>query len=165
MTEQPTCGWNPATASTECDWDRTCPVHGTGQQERLSVDTITPDALTQLYVRLEAAEADAGLLRHRATRLRDRAERLCGERDRLLAVHPDEREGDHPAEQSWQVELHDGAGWMPVGLPYKTPEAARAAKASRAQQLTTWAADGSPVRLRITRQTTTWTVEEEEAQS
>lgn len=81
MTEQPTCGWNPATTSTDCDWDRTCPVHGTGQQQRLTVDTITPDALTQLYVRLEAAEADAGLLRHRATRLRDRSERLRGERD------------------------------------------------------------------------------------
>lgn len=24
----PTCGWNPAQATTDCDWDRNCPVHG-----------------------------------------------------------------------------------------------------------------------------------------
>lgn len=23
-----TCGWNPVQATTDCDWDRNCPVHG-----------------------------------------------------------------------------------------------------------------------------------------
>ncbi|MFJ7963201.1 hypothetical protein [Streptomyces sp. NPDC096324] len=22
------CGWNPAEATTDCDWDRDCPIHG-----------------------------------------------------------------------------------------------------------------------------------------
>lgn len=24
----PACGWNPVQATTDCDWDRNCPVHG-----------------------------------------------------------------------------------------------------------------------------------------
>lgn len=24
------CGWNPVQATTDCDWDRNCPVHGDG---------------------------------------------------------------------------------------------------------------------------------------
>lgn len=34
------CGWNPVQATTDCDWDRNCPVHGENPTVPATVATV-----------------------------------------------------------------------------------------------------------------------------
>lgn len=34
------CGWNPVDATTDCDWDATCPVHGAEPELDETVATV-----------------------------------------------------------------------------------------------------------------------------
>lgn len=67
----------------------------------------------------------------------------------------------HPTETRWRVEIHDGGSWMPAGLLHASRESAMEALKVRRSAAKAWAADGDPVRWRVVRETTTWTVEDE----
>lgn len=67
----------------------------------------------------------------------------------------------HPTEQRWRVEIHDGGQWMPAGSPTQHKQIALDALAARRSVAKSWAADGEPVRWRVVRETTTYTVEDD----
>lgn len=67
----------------------------------------------------------------------------------------------HPAETRFRVEIFDGGQWMPAGMPTQHRQIALDALAARRAVAKTWAADGEPVRWRVVRETTTYTVEAE----
>ncbi|MFI2349733.1 hypothetical protein ACH492_22300 [Streptomyces sp. NPDC019443] len=67
----------------------------------------------------------------------------------------------HPTEQRFRVEIHDGGQWMPAGSPTQHRQIALDALAARRAAAKNWAADGEPVRWRVVRETTTYTVEDE----
>jgi hypothetical protein len=66
-----------------------------------------------------------------------------------------------PTEERWRVELFDGGQWMPCGMPSSHRHLAIERLAARRAAARNWAADGEPVRYRVVRETTTYTVEDE----
>lgn len=54
---EPVCGWLPGDATTACDWDRDCPVHGVAAARQHIAAT---DAPTVLHTWVTATDGDTG---------------------------------------------------------------------------------------------------------
>lgn len=64
----------------------------------------------------------------------------------------------HPPQTRWRVEIRDGDGWIPMGSPHTSSNAAHEAQAAWDESRPAWV-DGAPVQRRVVRETTTYTVE------
>jgi hypothetical protein len=81
------------------------------------------------------------------------------EAGRRIRAAMDEPAEAAAAEERFRVEIHDGGQWMPAGSPTQHRQIALDALAARRSLAKKWAADGEPVRWRVVRETTTYTVE------
>ena len=71
----PACGWNPVTATTDCDWDRNCPVHGQAvrpqpSQSYVSLVYVGTDGVSR------RVDGDHNLISHHDSTDADHRERL-----------------------------------------------------------------------------------------
>lgn len=71
----PACGWNPVTATTDCDWDRNCPVHGQAvrpqpSQSYVSLVYVGTDGVSR------RVDGDHNLISHHESTDADHRERL-----------------------------------------------------------------------------------------
>ena len=92
---------------------------------------------------------------------RAKAEARGGFRQRLVWTAAPAAEEAHPSEERFRAEIHDGGQWMPAGSPTQHRQVALDALAARRAAAKSWAADGEPVRWRVVREATTYTVEDD----
>ena len=75
VTPPPACGWNPVMATTDCDWDRNCPVHGQAvrpqpSQSYVSLVYVGTDGVSR------RVDGDHNLISHHESTDADHRERL-----------------------------------------------------------------------------------------